>query len=265
MFKLMLAPMENFTDSAFRTLCYNHGADLTFTEIAKVDGLADKNELTWNKLSWSDSTPTQIQLLAGNENKLEKFLKMFKPQDGFSGFNLNLGCPDPAIVKSGRGCGMVKRISKTSRLVKVIQKHNYPVSIKMRLGANNFEKSVKVYMNLINGTNPDFFIIHARSGEDTYNDKADYSVFKECVSSGKIIIANGDIDSVEKVNELRKDGVKGVMIGREAVRNPCIFDEIKGNKIVSLEELKEEYLLLATKYSTSERDKKNILNRIGRH
>jgi tRNA-dihydrouridine synthase len=37
----MLAPMEGVTDNAFRTLYYKNGADLTFTEMARVDNLAN--------------------------------------------------------------------------------------------------------------------------------------------------------------------------------------------------------------------------------
>ena len=117
----------------------------------------------------------------------------------------------------------------------------------MRLGASEFEKKVKVYMNQLNGTNPDYFIVHARTGVQSYTDRPDYSVFEECVSSGKTIIANGDIDSLAKVEELKKIGVKGVMIGRAAVRNPAIFDLLKGKSIPTPDELKKEYSLLAEK------------------
>jgi tRNA-dihydrouridine synthase B len=263
MFKYMLAPMEDYTDSALRTLAFRHGADLTFTEVAKADGLARKNKPTWKKLEWKDDTPTEIQLLVGNEDKLKKFLELFEPKEGFEGFNFNFGCPAPDVMKSGRGCAMVRRIAKTNRLIGLIRKHNYPVSIKMRLGASDFEKSVKVYMNQINGTDPDYFIVHARTGVQSYTDKPDYSVFEECVSSGKTIIANGNIDNSAKVEQLKKIGVKGVMIGRAAVRNPAIFDNLKGNKTPSIQELKEEYSLLAEKYESNDRHRKNVLMRIG--
>jgi len=263
MFRYMLAPMEDYTDSAFRTLCHNHGADLCFTEVAKIDGLARRNKATWKKLSWKDSAPTQIQILPGKDEMLEKFLKEFKPEDGFKGFNFNFGCPAPEITKAGRGCAMVKRVTKTNRLIEIVRKYNYPISIKMRLSENEFEKSVKVYMNLIKGTNPDFFVVHARTGTQTYNDEPDYSVFEECVSSGKEIIANGSIDSKEKVEELKKIGVKGVMIGRAAVRNPAIFNLLKGKTIAPIEHLKNEYSVLAEKYDSDARHKKNVLMRLG--
>lgn len=179
------------------------------------------------------------------------------------GFNFNFGCPAPEVQKVGRGCAMVKRVTKANRLISIVRKYNYPVSLKIRLGASAFEKKVKVHMNLINGTNPDFFIVHARTGEETYEDKPDYSIFEECVAGGKEIIANGDIESLQALQEVKKTGVKGVMIGRGACRNPAIFDLLKGNKVPSFEELKKEYSSLAEKYSSTPRHKKNVLMRIG--
>lgn len=261
----MLAPMENFTDPAFRTLCFNHGADLTFTEFTSPEGLANKVKETWNLIELKDSTPTQIQLLAKNEEKLGSFLKFFKPSEGFRGFDFNFGCPNPNIVKTGRGCAMIKQIDKVNRLLRIVRKYNYPVSIKMRLGESKLEKKDKIYLDLIKQTNPDFFIVHARHGEENYVDKSDFSVFEECVDLGKEIIANGDIDSIKKVNELKKIGVKGVMIGRAAVVNPCIFDELKGNKIPSFEEMKNEYSLLADKFDSKLRYRRNVLMRIGQN
>ena len=158
---------------------------------------------------------------------------------------------------------MVKKTQKINQLINIVRKYNYPISLKIRLGENKLEKEKKVYLNLIKETNPDFFIVHARSGEDSYEEKADYAIFKECTITGKEIIANGDIDSIEKVKELKKVGVKGVMIGRRAVTNPAIFDELKGNSIPQFKDLKSEYSMLADKYHSKPRCKKNVLMRIG--
>ena len=263
MFRYMLAPLEDHSDTALRRLCHNHGADLTFTEMAKVDGLARRNKPTVAKTACKDNTPTQIQILPGKDEELIKYLKHFTPPEGFLGFNFNFGCPAPEVQRVGRGCAMVKRITKANRLIAIVREYNHPVSIKIRLGANAFEKSVKVYMNLIKGSDPDFFIVHARTGEQTYNDRPDYSVFAECVDSGKEIIANGDVETKEALAQVRNIGVKGIMIGRAAVRNPAIFDLLKGNPVPNYEQLKAEYNALTEKYETDERHKKNVLKRIG--
>jgi tRNA-dihydrouridine synthase B len=261
-FQYMLAPMEDFTDNAFRTLCYRHGADMTFTELLRIEALADNVENTWSRIEKKDDTPVSIQLLGSSEKDLEKFLKMFKPFEGFKGFNLNLGCPNPQIVSLGYGCAMVKKVALVKNLVNMIKRKKYSCSIKMRLGKNVYDKQKKVYLNLIKEVDADFFIIHARHGREGYNKKPDYSIFEECCNTGKIIIANGDIDSKEKVEILKSSGVKGVMIGRSAINNPQIFNFLKGNKLVSSEEIKKEYDELVEKYNAPFRYRKNVIKRM---
>jgi len=262
-FFLMLAPMEDFTDNAFRALCYKYGADFTFTPMLSIDALAKKNEQTWKELEFKDNNaPVIIQLIGNNEESLRRFLKEFKPSPCFRGFNLNCGCVDPKVIQKGYGCALMKRLSKVAKLVEVIRDFGHPVSIKLRLGLNNYEKQKRVYLNLIKNVNADFFVVHARHGKQSYAYKADFSVYEECVSTGKKIIANGDIKTVEQVEELREKGLEGVMIGRAAVENPQIFNEIKKKRILELEEVKKEYLLLAEKYHSTERNKKNIMKRL---
>ncbi len=262
-FFLMLAPMDDYTDNAFRALCFKYGADFTFTPMLSIDALAKKNEQTWKELEFEDNNaPVIIQLIGNNEESLRRFLMVFKPSPGFRGFNLNCGCVDPKVIQKGYGCALMKRVSKVTKLVDTIRGFGHPVSVKIRLGLNSYEKQKKVYLNLIKNVNADFFIVHARHGKQTYADKADFSVYKECVATGKKIIANGDIKTLEQVKELQELGVEGVMIGRAAVEDPQIFNEIKEKRILDLEDIKEDYLILAEKYHSSERNKKNILKRL---
>ncbi len=83
MFRFMLASLERYSDSVFRTLCYNHGADLTFTEMAHVNSFLNRNRGSLQKIEPKDSTPVQIQILSSNEGKLDRFLSGFKTFNGF--------------------------------------------------------------------------------------------------------------------------------------------------------------------------------------
>ena len=73
----MLAPIEDYTDSCFRTLS---NADLTFTELSTISSLARNNSL--KRIQIPDQTPTQIQLLGQKETDFKKFLDNFKPENG---------------------------------------------------------------------------------------------------------------------------------------------------------------------------------------
>jgi len=225
----MLASLERYSDSVFRTLAYNHGADLTFTEMAHVESFLKRNKASLEKIEPRDATPVQIQILSGNEGKLDRFLSDFKPSDGFMGFNLNLNCPSKDVIRQGKGAAMVKRAAKTARLVSTIRDHGHPVSVKIRLGLNQFEKDHKLYLNNLGGVDPDFFVVHAKHAAQSSGEKEDNSVYPECVEAarGIPVIANGGIETPEMVQSLMEMGVCGVMMGRPAMGNPAIFDYMK--------------------------------------
>ncbi|TAL58096.1 MAG: tRNA-dihydrouridine synthase family protein [Nanoarchaeota archaeon] len=264
-FILMAAPLEDVSDAAFRSICHKFGADLTFTEMTHVTSLARNNKSAWRRLQFPDSTPCQIQLLPAREDELEKFLTEFSPFDGFSGINFNLGCPSPNVTHAGLGCAMVKRVNKVEKMISIVRKYGYPVSIKMRLGLNKYEKERKAYLNLIKGTSPDFFVVHARHGKQTYGEPADFSVFEECAKIGKKIIANGDIKTKAQIDLLSKLGISGAMIGRAAVKDPGIFNRLRGMGAPPPSKLRELYIQTSRNFGISENYAKNVLKRIGKN
>jgi tRNA-dihydrouridine synthase B len=226
-FEFMLAPMEDHSGPELRELCYNNGADSTFTEMARLSALARGNKSTLEKIKIPNPIPTYIQIMGSNEKELNQFLKNFTPQEGFLGFNLNLGCPSPNMIRKGLGCALIKRTTKVKTMVKRIKEQGYLVSIKLRLGMNQFEKEKKTYLNLINEVDADFFVIHARHGKERDKDPADFKIYEECVKTKKVIIANGDIETKEQIKYLKNIGIKGAMIGRAALKNPSIFNYLK--------------------------------------
>ena len=226
-FQLMLAPMEGVTDGSFRTLCHQNGADLTFTEVARVANLARRKRGELERIGISDSTPTQVQLAGAKIGEYEKFLAGFEATGGFRGFNLNLGCSSPEFIRQGIGAAMIKRISRVDEITKLINKSGFECSVKLRLGLDEYEKEKGAYLNLIKSVDAAFFVVHARTAEQTLEDPADFSVYAKCVDTGKRIVANGDIRTKKQVAALKKSGLFGAMIGRAAMGNPKIFHELR--------------------------------------
>ena len=105
--KFMLAPMENLTTPVFRELARNHGADLTFTEMARLSALARKNQSTLDKITIYHA-PTQVQIIGNKDSELKKFLETYTPPKSFRGINLNFGCPSPNFVNKGLGVAMIQ-------------------------------------------------------------------------------------------------------------------------------------------------------------
>jgi len=264
--KLWLAPMEGVTDCAFRTLCYNHGADLTYTEMIRVDALVKNNKSTLNLLDLKNDTPTVIQLLAVKPEILQKFINNFpkynlKP----AGFDLNLGCPSPDIIRQGAGAALLKRTQRVQELIAILKKTELPISVKMRLGLNQYEKEKKVYLNILNNIDADYFIIHARHGCQASSEKADWTIYQECIDTGKHIIPNGDIFTKEHLKYFQNLKIKEIMIGRAAVKNPAIFEYLKYTRTTNLNKIKEEYLKLIQTYPSPEKYKRNVFNYLGKN
>ena len=132
-FEYMFAPMEGYSNPTLRQKCYEQGATSTFTEMSRLSALARGNKSTWEKIKIPLNIPTYIQIVGAKEKELKKFLEAFTPAPGFLGFNFNLGCPSPDIIKCGLGCALIKRISKVQSMVNTVKSHGYSASLKITL------------------------------------------------------------------------------------------------------------------------------------
>jgi len=212
--------------------------------------------------------------LSSNEGKLDRFLSDFKPFDGFMGFNLNLNCPSKDVIRQGKGAAMVKRAAKTARLVSVIRDYGHPVSVKIRLGLNQYEKDNKLYLNNLGGVDPDFFAVHAKHAAQSSGEKEDNSVYPECVEAarGIPVIANGGIETPEMIQSLVEMGVGGVMMGRPAMGNPAIFDLMKNElgvnnppkPVPTTDDLKREYNDIYEAIGGSDKYRSRFLKVVGK-
>ena len=265
--KLFLAPLEGVSDCAFRTLCANHGADLTFTEMIRVDSLIRGNKSTLSLLDLKNTVPTGIQLLAVKPASAQAFVDTF-PSFNFVSppqqINLNCGCPSPDVIRQGGGAALVKRIQRLQELVNIFRKLSLPVTLKIRTGLNVYEQKNKTYLNLVKNVDADAFIVHARHARQSSREAADWSIFEECLLTEKHIVPNGDISEREHIAHFKQLGVKEVMIGRAAVRNPSVFSYLKGGEKKNLTQLKHEYEQLCSQYPNIPKYKENVLGYLGK-
>lgn len=225
--KLWLAPMEGISTCAFRTLCYNNGADLTFTEMIRIDALIRGNKATHKLIEWN-ATPTALQILGVKMNSVNECVKQFSSYNiNPVQININASCPSPEVIKTGAGAALMKRTQRLNEMITCLRKLNLPITVKMRLGLNEFEKKNKVYLNTLKTVDADAFIIHAKHARQESRETSDWSIYEECIATGKHIVANGDISTKEHIQYFKKLGLKEVMIGRAAMKNPGIFKELK--------------------------------------
>lgn len=250
----LLAPLERHSDAAFRMLCRKYGADRSYVEMINI--LSRKFDPAL--LNGVDKN-TGIQVMATRVPQVKKFIDVLKDRSIVCrDLNLNMGCPDNNIVSAGGGCALMKRLKRAQELVDALRRYDVPVTLKFRLGLNAYEKKHKVYLHVLRDVEADSYTIHAKHAREHSYDSPDWSVYDECVETGKEIIANGGIQTREHVRKLSSQGIKSFMIGRPAMRNPSIFQFFKGDQRVGKKELLEQYNVLQKKFPSQEVYKKQF-------
>ena len=113
----------------------------------------------------------------------------------------------------------------------IVKQVNIPVTVKTRLGWDENNIKIMEVAERLQDVGIKALSIHGRTRKQMYKGMANWDYIAEVKNNPKInipIFGNGDIDSPEKAVEYKKKyGVDGIMIGRAAIGNPWIFDEIK--------------------------------------
>lgn len=231
-FPLLLAPMEDVSDPPFRAVCKEHGADLMYTEFISSEGLIRDAIKSRQKLDIFDyERPIGIQIFGGDEEAMTLSAKIVE-STGPDLLDINFGCPVKKVVCKGAGAGILKDLPKMVSLTKaVINAVKIPVTVKTRLGWDDQSKNIEEVAERLQDVGIAALAIHGRTRAQLYKGHADWSLIAKVKNNPRIqipIFGNGDIDSPEKALEYKnRFGVDGIMIGRAAIGNPWIFNQIK--------------------------------------
>ncbi|MFA6923162.1 MAG: tRNA dihydrouridine synthase DusB [Bacteroidales bacterium] len=231
-FPLFLAPMENLTDSAFRRICKAMGADVVYTEFVSSDGLIRNTEKFQKKISiFEDERPVGIQIFGGNIDSMKMAAEIAEKEEPDL-IDINFGCPVKKIVLKGAGAGIFTDIKKMLELTKVVvNSTKLPVTVKTRLGWDDKSKCIVEIAEQLQDAGIKAITIHGRTRMQMYKGNADWTLIGEVKNNPRMkipVIGNGDVDTPQKAKEMfDRYGVDGIMLGRAAIGNPWIFDEIK--------------------------------------
>lgn len=231
-FPLILAPMEDVTDSAFRGICKDFGADLMYTEFISSEGLIRDAFKSTRKLDFLEKErPIGIQIFG---HQKESMIAAAKVSEAASPnlIDINYGCPVKKVVSKGAGAAFLKDVPRMVEMTKaVIDAVNVPVTIKTRLGWDDDTKNILEVAKRMQEIGVKAIAIHGRTRSQLYKGDADWDLIGVVKNDSEIeipIFGNGDITTAEEALEKKRNyGVDGVMIGRAAMGNPWIFSEIK--------------------------------------
>ena len=231
-FPLLLAPMEDVSDPPFRALCKQHGADVLYTEFISSEGLIRDAEKSTIKLDIYDfERPIGIQIFGYDIESMRlatEICEKAKPEF----IDINYGCPVKKVANKGAGAGILKDIPKMVEMTKeIVKATSIPVTVKTRLGWDDDTKYIVEVAEKLQDVGIKALSIHGRTRKQMYKGEADWTLIGKVKNNPKMhipIFGNGDVNTPEKVQEVKnKYGVDGVMIGRAAIGNPWIFNEIK--------------------------------------
>ena len=231
-FPLLLAPMEDVSDPPFRSVCKINGADLMFTEFISSEGLIRDAEKSVQKLDIYDSErPIGIQIFGDKIESMKQAARIAEAANPEI-LDINYGCPVKKVACKGAGAGILLDLHKMQKMTaEIVKQVDIPVTVKTRLGWDENTIKIVEVAERLQDVGIKALTIHGRTRKQMYKGAANWDYIADVKNNPRIsipIFGNGDIDSPEKAKEHKeKYGVDGIMIGRAAIGNPWIFNQIK--------------------------------------
>ena len=231
-YPVLLAPMEDVTDPAFRLMCKNFGADMVYTEFVSSDALIRSVSKTEQKLKISDEErPVAIQIYGKDTDTMVEAARIVE-QARPDILDINFGCPVKRVAGKGAGAGMLQNIPKMLEITRsVVDAVKIPVTVKTRLGWDASNKIIVDLAEQLQDCGIAALTIHGRTRAQMYTGEADWTLIGEVRNNPRMhipIIGNGDITTPQRAKEcFDRYGVDAIMIGRASFGRPWIFKEVK--------------------------------------
>ena len=229
---ILLAPMEDVTDPAFRLMCKGFGADMVYTEFVSSDALIRSVSKTEQKLNISDEErPVAIQIYGKDTDTMVEAARIVE-QAHPDILDINFGCPVKRVAGKGAGAGMLQNIPKMLEITRAVADAvKIPVTVKTRLGWDAGSKIIVDLAEQLQDCGIAALTIHGRTRAQMYTGEADWTLIGEVKNNPRMhipIIGNGDVTTPQKAKEcFDRYGVDAVMIGRASFGRPWIFKEVK--------------------------------------
>ncbi len=227
---LALAPMQDVTDRPFWGLMAEYGGpDVYWTEYFRVHAVSNLEPWILDSIKRNPTGRPAIAQLIGNDipslvRNAKKLQKL-----PIVAIDLNLGCPAPVVYRKCAGGGLLREPEKVDAILGALRDAvEIAFTVKTRIGFDDpavFDQLLRIFAK----HRIDLLTIHGRTVKEMYRSEVHYEYIERAVRALPYpVIANGNVYSAAKGAEvLRTTGARGLMIGRGAIRNPWIFNQIR--------------------------------------
>ena len=226
---LLLAPMAGVTDKPFRQLCRMYGAGLAVSEMVASDPAlwnTRKSRLRLNH--YEEESPRAVQIVGADPQAMANAAR-HNADLGAQIIDINMGCPAKKVCNVFSGSALMQNEMLVTKILEsVVGAVDIPVTLKTRTGWSKENKNAVKIARIAEDSGIQMLTVHGRTRACGFKGDAEYQTIKQVKDHVSIpVIANGDITTPEKAAEvLTASGADGIMLGRAALGNPWIFNEI---------------------------------------
>ncbi len=221
--------MAGNTNLAYRRLCKKFGAELTCTEMVSSRALEFGDEKSLSYLQRGiEEEPVVAQIFGSSPETLAIAVQEVEKR-GFHAVDLNMGCPVPKITGSGGGSSLLRDPDCAARCVEAMTAStNLPVTAKIRAGWDTDTKNAPEFAHRLQEAGASLITVHGRTRAQKYMGHADLDIIADVAARCTIpIIGNGDVTDAESALKMYATGVNGIAIGRGALGQPWVFQQIQ--------------------------------------
>ncbi len=255
-----LAPMAEVSTPALRRTVKSFSPEIiTFSEMLSAAALISGGEHNLPLMKqYEFDDPYIYQILGNSEKKMGEACRILSEKKCFS-IDINMGCSAPDIINKGSGAALFNDIQTVKRILKSCRKAvKTRLSVKMRTGFESSDKKKLLdFVRMLKDEGVDFITVHPRYARISFKRKADWELIGFIRDHVEIpVIGNGDIkDPQTGIDNMRRYGCSGIMIGREAVKSPWIFSLCsrieKGDREISMKVNIQEVFIRTLLYMKS--------------
>jgi len=235
---LTTTPMAGLTDSAWRQICKQWGADVVHTEFVSVDALYYQNKKSLKLLEYRAKEQPVVFQIFGKRAELYPRAAKIVEATGIAGLDINFGCPAKKVAGHGGGICLLRDMDTVKKIVATtIESVKIPVSVKTRVSINAIQNNpsqgkitVLDFVDALSEFPIAAMIVHGRSYEVPFNGPVDLEMLKKAKSKFKngIFLINGSFQTIESVvKDLKYTQADGIALSRALLGQPWIFQQIK--------------------------------------